>query len=139
MRIKTDICEKIDVPDELLKAFEKEMGIVVKDGKTLEDDDLFWDFSEFCRNYVDISPDGCQSELVDEDVAVFIARMTTCFVSDGGGYPVEGYHEFKIGGKEYGVVAFSWTSDLDDKSLIEMIAYRKKQKERKARKKSRQK
>ena len=128
MKIKVDIGDPIKIPDELLKAFEKDLGRAIQQRELDDDSDLFLDFYSFCRDFVEEASSGCQAELVDEEIARFIANMETCFIPCDGGYPVEDYCDFKVGGKEYGVVAFGWTSDLDQKGCLTMIAYRNKRK-----------
>ncbi len=112
MKIKTDT-DELEVPKELEKYFKKD--------KNEEDEsESCWEiFKEF------------EGKITTKKIAYFVSSWYTTTIPGEGGYNIWNMLDFEIEGYEYGVIAFGWSSEMDDKGPIYMIGYKEKIKEEK--------
>ena len=120
MKFKTDIYNEIEIPKNMLNRFRVWCSEEEKCSKECKKCELFQDrFEDFMIEYIE-EKDG---KLIPKEDAEFLVSYYTGMVPFGGGYPVERRITFEGEGEKYTVIAFGWTSELDEKRPLQIVAY----------------
>jgi hypothetical protein len=117
MKVKTDICEDLEIPKQVEKAYRKWCKRHDVSEPSDEVDSSFNDF------YHDELGDF-NRKLLSKEEAEFVAAYTTCNTAREGGYPVEARITFTDRGIKYTTIAFAWASKLDNKGELSIVAYK---------------
>jgi hypothetical protein len=117
MKVKTDICGDLEIPKQVQKAYREWCKRHDVSEPSYEVDSSFDDF------YYDGLGDF-NGKLLPKEEAEFLAAYTTCNTAKEGGYPVEARITFTDRGIKYTTIAFAWTSKLDDKGELSIVAYK---------------
>ncbi|MCJ7455240.1 hypothetical protein MUP07_00675 [Candidatus Bathyarchaeota archaeon] len=123
MKLKTDLGGELEVPKRFEEAFRKWCD---GEAPTSSDDLKSWFADFYYDNLADF--DG---KVVPKEEARFHVNFATCDIPGGGGYPVDREISFTDRGVRYTVIAFAWTSELDDKGPLSIVAYKEPKKRRK--------
>jgi len=110
MKAETDIGDPVDVPESLVRKWK----LKSKDFKNDANSDLIYKVIEMLGEV--------EGKVVPYVEGRFLIDYTLSTLPDGGGYPKES--SLRVGDVE--VVAFGWTSELDEKyAPIHMLGLRK--------------
>ena len=107
MKIKTDT-DELEVPEELEKYFKKDEN---KDDEQESCSDIFTEF---------------EGKMTTKKIAYFVSNWFTTMIPGEGGYNIWNVLDFEVEGYECGVIAFGWSSEMDDKGPIYMIGFKEK-------------
>jgi hypothetical protein len=113
LKVDTDLGE-LEVPRSIEKRF---LAFCEKQGEKPEN-------VEFKMDFMLDALDEADGKLLPEEEAIFYATYVTQEIPAEGGYPVWGEITFKVGKHQYGVIACSWTSELDDKRPLQLFAFK---------------
>ncbi len=112
MKLKTDLAE-LEVPKSIETSFRE---YCKKEGRDPENVPM--------GNFLTSELHSLTGKIMPREDAEFLSDYYTSTVPGGGGYPVEGRITFEDRGVKYTALAFGWTSKLDEKGPIHMVAYK---------------
>jgi len=127
MKFKTDIHGEIEIPEDMLKRFHTwcpENVTFVKIPECSKNCDACESFQDAFDEYALLELEEKEGKLISKEDAEFLVNYVTGIVPSGGGYPVEGYITFEDEGRKYTIIAFGWTSELNEKGPLHLVAYK---------------
>lgn len=121
-KIRTDLSGDLTLPASLAKRFPTEKSCD-EEGNTFPNCEKCPYLEECLTEFLRDELSNVNGKLIPKDEAEFLATWVTSDIPAEGGYPVRDAITFEDNGK-YRVIAFAWTSDLDNKESLSLVAYK---------------